>query len=279
MADGRAERVRATMRRQWGERSQHYTERAAPQTTRYAELLISAVAPIPGERVLDVATGPGVVAVAAAEAVGPTGSVLATDLAPEWEPIVRERVAAAGLRNVDFATMGAESLDLADESFDVALCQFGLMFVPEPGQALREMRRVLREGGRLGVTVWSSADRVACFIVARIIREAAAVSEAEPMPTPLDLGEPGMIERLVGDAGFTSIITERRTLDHYVDDAEAEWARWADDPAVAAAVALRALDAGALERVRREAMERLESFREGDRINLKSEAIIVTAVR
>ena len=75
---------------------------------------------------------------------------------------IAERTAEAGLDNVEFRAMGAERLDLPDASFDVALCQFGLMFVPDPVQALREMRRVLRDGGRLGVVVWSTIDRVPC---------------------------------------------------------------------------------------------------------------------
>src|SRR5206468_1337570 len=124
--------IRESMRRQWAQRTLAYTTFAALHTARYAAPLLDRVALRPGERVLDVATGPGVVAVAAAERVGPTGQVLATDLAPEWEVAVAQRTAEHGLSNVRFAAMCAERLDVGDASVDVALCQFGLMFVPDP---------------------------------------------------------------------------------------------------------------------------------------------------
>src|SRR4051794_7745169 len=149
----RGQFIRDRMRESWGARTRPYAAQADGHAA-HTQQLITLVAPQPGERVLDVATGPGVVALAAAVAVGPTGQVLATDLAPEWGDVIAERCAEAGLDAVTFRAMGAEQLDLPDRSFDVALCQFGLMFVPDPVQALREMRRVLRDGGRLGVSVW-----------------------------------------------------------------------------------------------------------------------------
>src|SRR5688572_26770943 len=121
----RAQFIRDSMRASWGERTRPYTARVESHAA-HTRQLIAVVQPRAGERVLDVATGPGVVAVAAAAAVGPAGRVLATDLAPEWAEIVAERSAAAGLNNVTFEAMGAEQLELPDGSFDLALCQFGL---------------------------------------------------------------------------------------------------------------------------------------------------------
>src|SRR5579884_1656664 len=137
------EAIRQRTRREWGARAGRFGETMAAQTARIAEVLVGAVGVVPGGTVLDVATGPGTAAVAAARVVGPTGRVLATDLVPEWAPQVAERAAAAGVANVEFREMGAESLDLPDEAFDVALCQLGLMLVPDPRRALGEMRRVL----------------------------------------------------------------------------------------------------------------------------------------
>jgi predicted O-methyltransferase YrrM len=125
MANGREDAIREWMRREWGARSRFYTAYAAPKNRPFAEALVGLVRPAPGERVLDVATGPGTVAIAAARAVGPAGRVVATDLAPEWGEIVAEEAAAAGIGNVECRTMGAEELALPEASFDVALCQFG----------------------------------------------------------------------------------------------------------------------------------------------------------
>ena len=280
MTDERDEAIRERMRRDWRARYRHYAERAAPKNRPFAELLVAAVRPAPGERVLDVATGPGVVALAAARAVGPTGSVVATDLVPEWGEVVAEESAREGLANVAFETMGAEELALPDASFDVALCQFGLMFVPDPVRALREMRRVLRPGGRLGVAVWSTPEKVAHFLVTRIVLAAAPPPPAaERGPSPLDLGEPGLIERLVGEAGFGEIAVGRETREHVVADPEEEWRQRLEEPASVPARALAGLPEGERRRLHDAAIAALEGYRRDGAIRLPSEAVLVTAVR
>src|SRR5262249_61268519 len=117
---------------------------------------------------------------------------------------------AADVKYVTFAAMPAEALDLPDESFDNVLCQFGLMFVPSPVTALREMRRVLRPGGKLGVTVWSVPEKVGIFLLARIVM-AALPPAAGAGWSPMAMGEPGLIEGLVSEAGFSDVHSERQT--------------------------------------------------------------------
>lgn len=281
MGAERDEAIRERMRRDWGVRARYYAEHAAPKNRPFAELLVGLTRPAPGERVLDVATGPGVVAIEAARAVGPAGRVEATDLAPEWGEILAERAAEAGVGWIEFRAMGAEELALADASFDVALCQFGLMFVPDPVRALREMRRVLRPGGRLGVAVWSTPDKVAHFLVTRIVMAAAPApaAGAERVPSPLDLGEPGLIERHVASAGFGGVAVERHTREHVVPDAEEEWRRRLEEPASPVGRVLDALAPEARRRVHDEAITALEGYRREGEIRLPSEAIVVTAVR
>lgn len=273
-----ADMIRQRMREMWRTRARHFAKHAAPQTTRYAAVLVGKVRPAPGERVLDVATGSGVVAVQAAKAVGPTGEVVATDLAPEWDELVAETAAAAGVANVTFRAMGAEALDLPDRSFDVALSQFGLMFVPDPVQALREMRRVLRDGGRLGVTVWSTADKVACFGVGRILGQLAPPPD-DGMPTPLSLGEPGLIERHVADAGFRDVVATPETLDYTIADAEAYWQTQTEMAPPHLAAALARMSPAELQQVHDHVVAWLEQYRAGDEFRLPSTAIMVTAVR
>ncbi len=104
----------------------------------------------PGERVLDVACGTGVVTRLAAEQVGPAGSVTGVDIAPDMIEVAKSVPCAPG-PTIAWHVGDATSLQLPDNSFDVVLCQMGLMFVPDRVAALVEMRRVLEPGGRLVV--------------------------------------------------------------------------------------------------------------------------------
>ena len=105
---------------------------------------------------LDVATGTGWAALAAAQHVGPTGRVLGVDLAPELLERARQKVAAAGLTHVEFRAGDAERLDLGDQHFDVVLCASALFFVPDMLAALREWHRVLKPGRPGGVFgIWA----------------------------------------------------------------------------------------------------------------------------
>lgn len=227
------------------------------------------------------ATGPGVVAVAAARRVGPAGQVMATDLAPEWGPVVAERATTAGVANVAFRTMDAGGLDLPDDAFDVAYCQFGLMFVPHPLQALRELRRVLRPGGRLGVVVWSTPDRVPCISI--LTRHLSAVVPPPPpeqeLPSPLALGEPGLLERQTEAAGFRCVRAERRTLDFVFANPDQLWRLRVDEGPIAVRAAVGALAPEARERLRDAVYTDLAPYVRQGAVRLPSEAIYVAAVK
>ncbi|MEO3758866.1 methyltransferase domain-containing protein [Mycobacterium sp. B14F4] len=114
--------------------------------------LIEAAAPEPGEFVVDVACGTGVVTRLAAERVGANGKVVGVDLVPEMLEVAAAASTPSGAP-IDWRQGDAESLPLPDESYDLALCQLGLMFFADRLAALGEMRRVLSPGGRLAVNV------------------------------------------------------------------------------------------------------------------------------
>ena len=105
----------------------------------------------PGDRVLDVACGTGVLAAEAARRAGPTGAVTGLDLSPEMLA-----VAARLHPTVEWRRGSGDALPFPDGSFDAVVSQFGLMFFPDQVAGLREMRRVLVPGGRLAVAVWAS---------------------------------------------------------------------------------------------------------------------------
>ena len=110
--------------------------------------LMQAAALQPGERVLDAACGTGLIARLAAEQVGPTGSVTAVDIAPDMIEMAGATPSPDGAP-IDWQVGDATSLALPDDSYDVVLCQMGLMFMEDRPGAVTEMRRVLTPGGRL----------------------------------------------------------------------------------------------------------------------------------
>lgn len=159
-----------------------------------------------GEAVLDVASGTGVVARAAAARVGPGGRVIATDLSVEMLAHVA-RGSDEDAAAIETRECSATSLAAADESVDVVLCQQGLPFIPDRIAAAREMRRVLRVGGRAGVAVWLSASRVEPFSIYGEALQAAGIGE--PFPNAYDMSAMTMstaeVEQAFAAAGFDDV--------------------------------------------------------------------------
>ena len=208
---------KAGQRQEWGAAADGWSrqwetiERSAqPVSDRLVELAQIR----PGHRVLDVATGIGEPAVTAARAVGPSGSVVATDQAPEMLAIARERVATLGLRNIEFHEMDAETLDLPGESFNALLCRWGLMFLPNLGDTLRGMYRLLAPGGELAAAVWSEPPMVPMIsLPMRVIQKMIEMpTPPEGMPGPFSLADVGALEQALRQAGLTSVHSERMVL-------------------------------------------------------------------
>ncbi|MDO9352457.1 MAG: methyltransferase domain-containing protein, partial [Solirubrobacteraceae bacterium] len=168
--------------------------------------LLVAAALVPGERVLDVACGTGCVALAAAQTVGAEGRVLGVDLSGAMVDVARQQAALRALTGVAFERMDAEELTLPDASFDVVLCALGLMYMPDPERAVREMRRVLRPGGRLVLAVWGERARCGWAAVFELVDAEVA---SEVCPYFFRLGRPGALARACSDAGL-HVVSQRR---------------------------------------------------------------------
>lgn len=160
----------------------------------------------PGAYVLDVTCGTGLVSFPAADAVAPGGRVVATDLSEEMVERGRQIAEERGLYNVTFERMDAETLDLSTGAFDVALCSLGLMYVPEPGQALREMHRVLTVGGRAVVLVWGARKKCGWAEVFPIVDRRV---NSEVCPLFFRLGTGNALESAFRAAGFEDVTSDR----------------------------------------------------------------------
>jgi ubiquinone/menaquinone biosynthesis C-methylase UbiE len=134
----------------WDAAAPYYENGWAPRLAKAQATLIDLANLSEGQTVLEIACGSGIVTRRIASIVGERGRVFATDLAQKMV----DATATFGLPNVRTARMNAEALDVGDAEFDRAICALGLMYSPNPLQALREMRRALRSGGRAIATVW-----------------------------------------------------------------------------------------------------------------------------
>jgi ubiquinone/menaquinone biosynthesis C-methylase UbiE len=177
--------------------------------------LLDVVPPRPGDRVLDVACGTGVVARTVAPLVGAGGRVTALDLRPGMIAVAEALPQPSGAA-VEWVEGDAQALPFDGGTFDLVLCQQGVQFFPERGTAVAEMRRVLVPGGRAGVAVWQGLDRNE-FIAAMTdveVRHLARVGMSyEDLAQPFLFGDPEWLRRLLADAGFEDVRVEPRSFD------------------------------------------------------------------
>jgi len=129
----------------------------------WAEILVEAVGLRTGDRVLDVASGTGVVARLAAQRAGPEGHVVASDVSATMLAHAATRAATPGAAPIEYLEAAATGLPVADGAFDVVLCQQGFQFFTDQAGAAAEMHRVLRPGGLVGVAVWARGHRLEPF--------------------------------------------------------------------------------------------------------------------
>ena len=161
----------------WAEHAEYADARVADVTTE----LLSLADLRPGDRVLELACGPGGAGLAAAECVGPDGEVVLSDVAAAMTGVAARRAAGRGLTNVSTRELDLERIAEPDAAYDVVLCREGLMFATDPIEAAREIRRVLRPGGRVAVAVWGPRERNPWL---GLVFDAVSAHLGKPVPPP-----------------------------------------------------------------------------------------------
>lgn len=250
-----------------------YAESAALRTGLNAALLAAADLR-PGLAVLDLASGPGVLAGAAVQQV-PGGLVVASDIA---EQALAEGRRRAGDANLLFAAADAERLTFRDASFDRVLCGLGLMFFPDAARALAEMRRVLRPGGRAVLSVWGEEARaplVACALAC--IRRLLPPPKVERL-SPFRFGERTLLQRTLEAAGFAEVEIQAHVLSCAFDSPQAYWQAFRD-LAGGAAAGLARLPEAMLARLGEEVAQELAPCRQGTGYVAQSEVLIAVGRR
>lgn len=203
---------RRVQRYGWDKAVNDYDRYFVPLLKHCSERAIGMLDLKPGERVIDVATGTGVGAFMAAERIGPSGELVATDISEKMVDAVRAEAQRRGVSNMRYERMDAEEQDFPDGSFDAVMCVLGLMYPADPQKAIEEMHRVLRPGGRAAAVVWGRRDRCGWNSVFPI---ADARVNSDVCPLFFSLGAPNALKYAFEKAGFA--VEDEQRIDKSVD--------------------------------------------------------------
>jgi len=260
---------RRVQRYGWNKAAAHYEGFWSAQLRPAQDLMMTLAALEPGERVLDVACGTGLVTFRAADAVGSAGFVAASDISEDMVASVAAAAAARGMTG-DFRRMDAETLEHADGAFDAVLCALGLMYVAEPPNAVREMRRVLRPGGRAAAVVWGARRNCGWAEIFPIVERRTA---SDVCPMFFALGTGGTMADAFRSAGFADVREERISVPIVFPTADAAvGAAFVGGPV---ALAYSRFDEVSRAGAHEEYLQSIEPYRKGEAYHVPGEFVAV----
>ncbi len=281
--DGPGDPLRDALRRMWASVAPSWSQHATYVDARgaaVAHAMLEAAGVSPGDHVLELACGPGGVGLAAAQRVGPAGFVVLSDVTAEMTSVAATRAAELQLTNVTTCELDLEQIDQSDRSHDVVLCREGLMLVPEPARALREIRRVLRPGGRVAIAVWGPQERNPWL---GILFDAVGAHLGVPVPPPgipgpFSLADAEALTTLMVDADFADVVVAEVATPLRVNSFE-EW--WTSVPPLAGPIAaiIASLPQEAADSIRTNAHDALHEFSTPNGYDLPGISLVASGTR
>jgi SAM-dependent methyltransferase len=259
---------------------QKWNHKFVIQTRAATELVVHGAELALGMKVLDLASGTGEPALSLAQAVGPQGRVIATDMVPEMIEAARQNAAAMRLANMEFRIADAESLPFSDGEFDRVTSRFGIMFFPDIQKAMAEIRRVLKPGGRVCFVVWATLEENPFFLV----NLAPFQKRVKLPPPPLDapyifrFADEVKLANVLSSAGFRDVSVKKHHVAFpWPGSAEESWAATRELAAPFKKL-IEALSPEHTDEVIREVLEGLRRFESGGSINLPATVNIAVGV-
>jgi ubiquinone/menaquinone biosynthesis C-methylase UbiE len=197
----------------WDERHAYFEEVARPVTAKMLELLD----PSPGDTILELAAGTGVVGFSTAALVGPTGRVVVSDFAAAMVEVASRRARELGLDNVECRVLDGEHLELPDASVDGVVCRWGYMLMADVAAALRETRRVLQPGGRVTCAVFAGPEQNPwAAIPSRVLQQSGHIPPPESLRADRVAGN---VARRVCVVGKYGVVFRARRAAHPIASA------------------------------------------------------------
>lgn len=197
----------------WGRQADRLSVSARP----VSQWLVDRADPQPGERLLELAAGPGDTGFMAASRLLPGGTLICSDGVEAMLDVARERAVEQGIENVEFKQLTLEWIDLPTAAVDAIICRWGVMLTLDPAAVLQECRRVLKPGGRLALAVWDVPQANRWTVVAQQALVACGHAEAPSPPAPgtpgmFAMSQPGLLAEMLEEAGFLELVVEPITF-------------------------------------------------------------------